>query len=131
MKRDEDFATIALEYEAAEFIKKYPEALTRPESFRMNLSRADTALIKDLNRKHTNASDGSIKVGTKMSKIKNRAIQWNNRSDEVLELKKIFYEFIKKLVESKENSNKTELTLYERYDTDEYYTLDNLIGLGG
>ena len=95
----------------------------------MNLSRADTALIKDLNRK--NAGDGSIKVGTKMSKIKHRAIQWANRSDEVLELKKIFYEFIKKLVESKEHSNKTELTLYERYDTDEYYTLDNLIGYGG
>lgn len=66
-----------------------------------------------------------------MSKIKNRAVQWANRSDEVLELKKIFYEFIKKLVESREHSNKTELTLYERYDTDEYYTLDNLIGYGG
>ena len=129
MKRDEDFAAIALEYEAAEFIRKYPEALTRPESFRLNLSRADTALIKDLNRK--DSGDGSIKVGTKMSKIKHRAIQWGNRSDEVLELKKIFYEFIKKLVESKEHSNKTQLTLYERYDTDEYYTLDNLIGYGG
>ena len=70
-------------------------------------------------------------MGTKMSKIRERAINWNNISDEILELKKIFYEFIKKLVESREHSNKTELTLYERYDTDEYYTLDNLIGYGG
>ena len=66
-----------------------------------------------------------------MQKIKDRAIHWNNRSDEILELKKIFFEFIKTITSTRENKNRTRLTLYERYDTDEYFTLDGLLGIGG
>ena len=52
-------------------------------------------LIKDVDAD----SNGDPRVmGTKMSKIKERAINWNNISDEILELKKIFYEFIKSIV---------------------------------
>ena len=57
-------------------------------------------------------------------------MEWNNRSDEILELKKIFYEFIKNTVSTKENNIKAELILYERNETDEYYTLDSLTGYG-
>ena len=100
VKRDETFADIALEYEAADFIKKNPKAVMRPDSFKESLRRADTALIRDVEKD----SVGEPRVmGTKLSKIKERALHWNNRSDEILELKKIFYEFLKNLVSSREN----------------------------
>ena len=77
-------------------------------------------------------SNGDPRVmGTKMSKIRERAINWNNISDEILELKKIFYEFIKSIVTPRKNSADNRMILYERHGGDEHYTLDSLLGVGG
>ena len=67
----------------------------------------------------------------KITKIKTRATQWKERSDEIDELKKIFYEFLKNTIASKENRIVAQPILYKRYDTDEYFTLDSLTGYGG
>ena len=116
-----------MEYEAAEFVKKYPDSTKKQDAFRKNFRKADTVLIEHLNKGHNGET---LVTRSKMSKVRERAAQWKMHSDEVLELKKIFYEFLKNTVASKEKGSKAQLTLYERYDTDEYFTLDSLIGLG-
>ena len=85
-------------------------------------------LIKDVD---TDSNGDPRVMGTKMSKIRERAINWNNISDEILELKKIFYEFIKSIVTPRKNSADNKMILYERNDEDEHYTLDSLLGIGG
>ena len=40
--------------------------------------------------------------GMKITKINDRAAQWNKRSDEIEELKKIFFEFLKNSTERRE-----------------------------
>ena len=85
-------------------------------------------LIKDVDAD----SNGDPRfMGTKISKIRERAIHWNNISDEILELKKIFYEFIKSIVTPRKNNADNRMILYERHDGDERYTLDSLLGIGG
>ena len=85
-------------------------------------------LIKDVD---TDSNGDPRVMGTKMSKIRERAINWNNISDEILELKKIFYEFIKSIVTPRKNSADNRMIIYERHDEDEHYTLDSLLGVGG
>ena len=50
VKRDEAFSEIALEYEAAEFVKKFPDATKKQDAFKKSFRKADTVLIEDLNK---------------------------------------------------------------------------------
>ena len=70
VKRDETFSKIADEYEAADFVQKYPNMITRPVSFKSHLSKADSEFTKDLDG---DEMGHRLLHGTKMSKIKVRA----------------------------------------------------------
>ena len=101
VKRDETFSHIADEFEAADFVQKHPNMLSRPESFKSHLSKADSTFTRDLDDDETGHR---LLSGTKMSKIKARALLWNETSDEIDELKKIFFEFLKNLCEAKKGN---------------------------
>ena len=66
--------------------------------------------------------------GTKLSKIKARALLWNGKSDEIEELKKIFFEFLKKLCEAKTDNLLNKPKLIERLENEEVYSLDSILG---
>ena len=95
--------------------------LTRPASFKSHLSKADSEFTMGLTDDETGQR---LLHGTKLSKIKARALLWNNKSDEIEELKKIFFEFLKKLCEAKTDNLLNKPILIERLENDEVYSLD-------
>ena len=48
VKRDDTFSQIADEYDAAEFVEKHPNCVTRPASFKSHLSKADSEFTMGL-----------------------------------------------------------------------------------
>lgn len=120
VKHDETFAEIAAQYEAAKYAEKHGDITSsshppRPRTgslMTQKTMRAHKSIttfdnkqllkLKTLIHDHEEEEEVQLVEGMKSTKIHDRAIMWKKRSDEIEELKKIFFEFLKNSCERKE-----------------------------
>lgn len=64
--------------------------------------------------------------GMKSHKLNDRAARWNKKSDEIEELKKIFFEFLKNATERQTGYVYGKPIVYERSPDEEFHTIANI-----